>query len=1020
VVCNYFKINALLIHSVPVLVCRLLLESFVACRFQNKEAVVLRRTDSKLWFSVGALLVMAGVAIAYDLTRDKCNFEVAVGHLDTQFGWPRDSTYNNYIPETLHRNFELFRSNPRYIFSFGGAFRYWIVEQYGQNTTIGGFRKGDWDTLKAYIARGRWALAGSMIDEIDVNMPCAEAMCRNFLYGNGYFEDKFGTRSFDILLPDCFGFSYSLPTFANHFGVRGFSTQKFDRWGGWWAPVENARSIMRWQGPDGSIIYGALKPTNYASGYEVDTAAGNAIKALCGMWIGYDYYGVGDKGGAPDSGTVSELCNLTDGKINNVYVFPAASDSLFRMLDRLEKEGNACVGRLSLYDGEMIMKSHGTGSYTSRADIKALYRGMELAGLRAEPAAVAAKKLAGVVYPQQKIWRAWFKGIDHAFHDDLTGTSTPEAYNNSWDCTINDLDSQITSFDQICGNSNSAVAAVLNTQVSFAGGVPVVVYNPLGLDRRDVVQATVTLGAATQFVKVIDPSGMEAPSQIIQGKGTDALTILFIAQVPSAGYAVYEVQPAVAESQLQTGLTVAKDGSSMSNDNYEVSIDANGDISQIADKSEGGRDLFANPHRWELRSDNSSAYPAWEVLEADVRSSPTGYIDENVKRTVTENGPVRVSVRVTRNKSNSTYVHYYRLCADSAGRIVVADNAVDWNSSGSMLKAAFYFACSNSYATYSVGVGTIDRPTSGTDERYEVPAQQWATIGNGEFGVAVINHYKYGWSMLSNNNLSNTLIHSPRPNIGSNYGGDTAMTHTFAYAIYGYGGDWKNGVEAQSQRFNMPLCAFQTLPHGPAAQCGRTFSFVRASDPSKVMIMAIKKAEKSDDYVVRVREIAAASSNVKLIFSYTILAARETNGMEDDAGAAFITPAGMNHNEIGFAISKYQLKTFRVTLGDENIATSVARSGSIPSPDDIFFTVAAWAGCKRSVAKFFVLADEKVRKVYVTDIAGRMIRVLHDGPRPLSASTRLVWNGGDVSRGVYVVTIVTDRMQRHALLHFVK
>ena len=80
-------------------------------------------------------------------------------------------------------------------------------------------------------------------------MPLRQGDAPNFLYGNGYYQDKFGRRSFDIYLPDCFGFSYSLPTYANHFGVRGFSTQKFDLWGGWWAPVPDDRSIMRWKGP---------------------------------------------------------------------------------------------------------------------------------------------------------------------------------------------------------------------------------------------------------------------------------------------------------------------------------------------------------------------------------------------------------------------------------------------------------------------------------------------------------------------------------------------------------------------------------------------------------------------------------------------------------------------------------------------------------------------------------------------------------------------------------------------------
>ena len=165
------------------------------------------------------------------------------------------------------------------------------------------------------------------------------------------------------------------------------------------------------------------------------------------------------------------------------------------------------------------------------------------------------------------------------------------------------------------------------------------------------------------------------------------------------------------------------DGSSLSNNAYTVSIDANGDISQIVDKQGSNRNLFSQPHRWELRTDNSDAYPAWEVLKSDVMSAPTGYVDQGVSATVTENGPVRVSVRVTRNKNGSNYTHYYRLCADSAARVVTVDDTVFWNTPGYLLKAAFYFTCGNPNATYSVGVGTIDRPTSGTDARYEVPAQ---------------------------------------------------------------------------------------------------------------------------------------------------------------------------------------------------------------------------------------------------------------------------------------------------------
>ncbi|HAJ79960.1 MAG TPA: hypothetical protein DCO75_09320 [Fibrobacteres bacterium] len=972
------------------------------------------------------LFALSGSIIAYDLTSDKCNFEIAVAHLDTQFGWPRDSTYKIYLPNTLHDNFALFHSYPRYVFSFCGAFRYWIIEQYGQNNTTGLFEQGDWDTLKEYISKGNWALAGSMIDETDVNIPCAEAMCRNFLYGNGYYKEKFGKRSFDIYLPDCFGFSYSLPTIANHFGVRGFSTQKFGLWGGWWT-VTNEKSLMRWVGPDGSFIYAAMQPSSYTSSIETDTAAGNALYNLTGMWINYDYYGVGDKGGSPNETDVSATCGLTDGKLNDVYTFPASSDSLFRILDSMERKKNFHLNNLYTYDGELIMKTHGTGCYTSRADLKKLYRDMEIAGLSAEPAAVMANKIAGTAYPQKKIWRAWFKGIEHAFHDDITGTSTREAY-TSWDNAPVDLDSQITSFNEVRCASDSAVAAAMNTLVSISGAVSVVVYNPLGLDRRDPVEARLTFNTEARYVKVLDHSGKEIPSQIITGEGTDTPTIVFIAEVPSIGYAVYEAVPDTARTHINTGLSVDSSGSSMSNNYYTVTIDDNGDISQIINNSDDKRELFSNPHRLEIRTDNSTNYPAWEVLQSDVMSSPAYYVDENVKKTVAENGPVRVSVKVTRSKKGSLYTQYYRLYSDSAGRIVHVNNNVYWNTGGYMLKAAFYFSCYNGNATYSVGVGTIDRPNSGTDTRYEVPAQQWATINCGYYGVAVINNYKYGWSKLADNNLCNTLIHSPHLCSGSCYDGDTDMTHEFSYAIYGYKGNWTNGVEQQAQRFNMPLHAFQTSSHLSVTGIGGSFSLVKSSDSSKIMIMAVKKAEKDDDYVVRVREIAGATSNIKLIFGYNVISAESTNGMEDDSGSQTIIPSGTKNNEIGFTINKYQIRTFKVSLGDEYIGnkTGVSKSGTLAS-QDVEFRISLSVHGRHSLLKIDIPADAVIKKVFITDVMGRAIRTLFSGsaPIPVSVMTGLAWDGATdcgsrASAGVYVVSVITDRAEKKAVLHFVR
>jgi alpha-mannosidase len=146
---------------------------------------------------LGLALAVAVSATAYDLSNNKVTYIVADAHLDTQWGWTLGSTIDKYIPSTLRSNFALFDKYPEYLFNFEGAYRYYLAKEY---------YPADYARLKGYIASGRWAVAGGFVDACDVNIPSAEALMRQILYGNGYFQDEFGKRSADVFLPDCFGF----------------------------------------------------------------------------------------------------------------------------------------------------------------------------------------------------------------------------------------------------------------------------------------------------------------------------------------------------------------------------------------------------------------------------------------------------------------------------------------------------------------------------------------------------------------------------------------------------------------------------------------------------------------------------------------------------------------------------------------------------------------------------------------------------------------------------------------------
>src|ERR1700694_1899398 len=167
-----------------------------------------------------------------DLTRQPALFVVGYAHLDTEWRWEYPQVIREYLPKTLHDNFDLFGKYPHYIFNFSGANRYRMMKEY---------YPADYAKLKQFVAAGRWFPAGSSMEESDVNSPSAESIFRQVLYGNQYFRRDFNKASAEYMLPDCFGFPASLPSILAHAGVKGFSTQKLT-WGsateagGWESP----------------------------------------------------------------------------------------------------------------------------------------------------------------------------------------------------------------------------------------------------------------------------------------------------------------------------------------------------------------------------------------------------------------------------------------------------------------------------------------------------------------------------------------------------------------------------------------------------------------------------------------------------------------------------------------------------------------------------------------------------------------------------------------------------------------
>ncbi|HEV2695217.1 MAG TPA: glycoside hydrolase family 38 C-terminal domain-containing protein [Verrucomicrobiae bacterium] len=817
-----------------------------------------------------------------DLAHAKNLYVIGYAHLDTQWRWTYPTTIQEYVHNTLEQNFPLLEKYPDYIFNFTGSRRYEFMQEYYPE----GFLR-----VKKYVQAGRWYPGGSSVDENDANIPALESFIRQTLYGNHYFKREFGIQSEDYLLPDCFGFPASLPTIFTHEGLKGFSTQKLT----WGSAIGIPFNIGTWVGPDGSSVIAALNPGGYGARVTEDLSKSemwlnriNETGDKSGVFADYKYYGTGDRGGAPEAMSVDWIQRALASS-GPVRVISARSDQIYKDIS-LEQ-----AAKLPSYTGDLLLVNHSAGSLSSEAYMKRWNRQNEQLANAAESAATMAYWLGAAPYPQSTLYAGWDLVLGSQMHDIMPGTSLPKAYEYAW----NDEVLALNQFADVAERSSAAVLTALDTS---AQGVAVAVYNPLPIEREDAIEATLPFsGTVPDAVTAYDPQGNAVPTQIL-GRAGDSLRVLFIAKVPSVGYAIYDVRPA-ANSSAPADLIVT--ANSLENTRYKVSVDANGDIASIFDKSLN-HELLSAPARLSFHTENPSAWPAWNMDWEDREKPARGYVAGAAQIRIVESGPARVGLEVKRTTENSTFTQEIRL--DAGGDRVEIINNIDWRSSEASLKADFTFTAANSNAAFADKVGVSLRDNDKTN-RFEMPLQQWMdlTDADGDYGVEVMSDSKYGSDKPDDHSLRLTLLYTPGTRGGyPDQGTQDQGRHQIVYALASHKGGWAEGRDTwQAERLNQPLRAF--LP-GAHPGIGRTFSFLTLNS-DQVQIAAIKKAEDSDEIIVRLKELTGKPAwNLALNFTTAIESAREVNGQEEPIGKAVLKDGQLMFDMKPFSLRAFALK----------------------------------------------------------------------------------------------------------------
>jgi alpha-mannosidase len=878
-----------------------------------------------------SLVVSAQTSIQPDLSRQPTLYVVAYAHLDTQWRWEYPRVINDYIPKTMHDNFALFEKYPNYIFNFSGANRYRMMKEYWP---------ADFARVKQYVAAGRWFPAGSSMEESDVNVPSAESIFRQILYGNRFFQREFGKTSSEYMLPDCFGFPASLPSILAHAGIKGFSTQKLT-WnsaahaGGPGSVEETPRGIPwnvgYWQGPDGRGVIAALNPGSYGGQIREDisrspvfsdpNARNNPVDwprrvnlngKVSGVFTDYHYYGTGDTGGSPREDSVRMLNDIVTKNDGPLKVVSSTAEQMFLNIRPDQIKG------LPRYEGDLLLTDHSAGSITSEAYQKRWNRKNELLADAAEKASIGAMWLGSRTYPQERLNNAWTLVMGGQFHDILPGTATPRAFNFSW----NDDVIAMNQFAGVLTSATEGIAEGLNTQTQ---GQPVVVYNPLNIEREDVVEATLSLRLGTnKTVVMVGPDGSAVPTQII-GQENGRTKILFLARVPSVGYAVYDARFAMPDDLPILRVTE----SWLENQRYRIALNPDGDVTSIFDKRLN-RELLGGAIRLAIKNDTPVQWPAWNMDWADQQIQPRAYVSGPAKIRVVEYGPVRVAVEVTRETEGSKFQQTIRLSEGDAGNRVEFSNVIEWKTANANLKATFPLTAANANATYNWDVGTIKRGNN--DERkFEVPSHQWfdLTDRSGTFGVTILSDCKYGSDKPDDKTLRLTLLRTPGIGPRAGYADQSTQDwgrHEILFGLASHSGDWRSAqTDWQAQRLNQPLIAFESSKH--PGVLGSTFSILRVNN-SRVRVLALKKAEDSEELIVRMVELDGREApDVRISFPAPVIAAREVDAQERAVGKATIV-----RGELVTSLGKFQPRTFAVKLAKPRAELFLPQSRPIELP----------------------------------------------------------------------------------------
>ncbi len=793
---------------------------------------------------------------------------VGHAHLDTAWLWPLSVTRKK-MAHTTATQLQLLDKYPEYVFVHSQASQYeWIEQEY----------PALFERVRAAVDRGQWEPVGSMWVEADCNLTGAESLIRQFLYGRRYFRQKLGYETQDMWLPDVFGYSAAIPQILAKFNIKYFLTQKIS----WNQFNKFPHHTFWWQGIDGTRIWSHFPPADTynasAEPKEVVYSVKN-FKDQARSDTSLYVFGFGDGGGGP---TERHLEFLKRGRFAPNYPDVALGKKAVDFF----REAKARSKDLITWVGELYLELH-RGTYTTQAANKRNNRKCEFLLRDAEWLACFAPTFPAS-YPKEALEAAWKLVLLNQFHDIIPGSSVKEVYEDS----DRDYAEVQIACEKVIQDSLVALGSALETSDMVR---PAAIFH----NGNMVTEASIPWDHE-QVPTALECGEQVLPVQLVEALGERKL--IFATPHSSLGAVtvgdfVEGVQP--HKERLKTSTSNRR----IENGELSVRFDSQGNISSISSLEDGSE--FVEPGKvanvFQLLDDKPLFWSAWDV---DLFSFETAQdLMKSESFEIVERGPVRVAVEIVKRFGKSRIRQRISLGPTPGIRF---DTEVDWQEEDKLLKVAFPVNVNSNRATYEIQFGHVERPThmntSWDMAKFEVCAQKWVDLSEGDQGVSLINDGKYGHD-IHGNVIRLSLLRAPQaPDPTCDIG-----IHRFSYCLVPHFGPFQyaNIVQA-AYTFNAQTRLAWLNP--TPGQRGTLPPFVSCDDRN-IIVESIKKAEDSAEIIVRLYECHNARGRAELIGALPLQYAALCDLEENE-----IAQLSVNGHSVSFDYKPFEIITLKLRL----------------------------------------------------------------------------------------------------------